>query len=212
MRGICCARWYVIFLLLAGVTSSTRAQLPRNEAEDRVSIPQRIGERPPLPVDPLPREPVPLPPISASRDASGLPLLANAAGIIFSGTVVGISPASSQDKVPQVIAVRFHVENAIRGSQQGQDLQIQQWIGAWNAGQRYRVGERVLVFFYPASNLGLTSAVAGALGRFAVDESGRVVLSPQHQEFFRADPALAGKSLVRLRDFAGAVRRASGKE
>lgn len=212
MYGTGCARWCVIFLLLAGLNPSTRAQLPRNEAADRLGIPQRIGERTPFPIDPLPREPVPFPPISAPPVASGLPLLTNAAGIIFSGTVVEISPASSRDRVPQVIAVRFHVENAIRGSQPGQELQILQWIGAWNAGQRYRVGERVLVFFYPASKLGLTSAVAGALGRFAVDEWGRVVLSPQHQQFFRADPALAGKSLVRLRDFAGAVRRASGKE
>ena len=79
-------------------------------------------------------------------------------------------------------------------------------------GQRYRVGERVLLFLYPPSKLGLTSCVGGRMGRFTVDPWGRVLLSAQHLSAFRADPVLGGKSRVRFSDFALAVRRASEEE
>jgi hypothetical protein len=112
----------------------------------------------------------------------------------------------------ETIAITFHIENAIRGTTPGQDLTISQWIGLWSGGQRYRIGEHVLLFLYPPSKLGLTSSVAGRIGRFTVDPWGRVLLSAHHLSAFRADPVLGGKSRVALSDFARAVRRASGEE
>jgi len=143
----------------------------------------------------------------------GFPLIARAAGAIFSGTVVSITrhPAT-QGQAVETVAITFHVENAIRGATPGEDLTISQWIGLWSGGQRYRAGERVLLFLYPSSKLGLTSCVAGGMGRFTVDPWGRVLLSAQHLSAFRRDPVLGGKSRVLVSDFALAVRRASEEE
>jgi hypothetical protein len=112
----------------------------------------------------------------------------------------------------ETVAITFHIENAIRGATPGEDLTISQWIGLWAGGQRYRVGEHVLLFLYPPSKLGLTSCVAGGMGRFNVDQWGRVLLSAQHLLAFRADPVLGGKSRLPFSDFALAVRRASEEQ
>jgi len=165
-----------------------------------------------------PPTPDPLPPRSRLRwltppGTFGFPQLAGAAGKIFSGTVTAITrrPANTGQSV-ETVAVTFHVERAIRGTIPAEDLTISQWIGLWSSGQRYRLGERVLLFLYPPSKLGLTSCVGGGMGRFAIDPRGRVVLSAQHLSAFRTDPVLGGKSRVRLSDFAWAVRRATEEE
>ena len=143
----------------------------------------------------------------------GLPVIARAAGTIFSGTVTSIArrPATSAHVV-ETVAITFHIDNAIRGTIPGENLTISQWIGLWSGGQRYRIGERVLLFLYPPSKLGLTSCVAGGMGRFTIDPWGRVLLSAHHLSAFREDPVLGGRSRIRFSDFALAVRRASGEE
>lgn len=137
-----------------------------------------------------------------------------AAGMIFSGTVTAIErrPATNQAQAVATVAITFHIEQALRGARLGENLTISQWMGLWSSGQRYRVGERVLLFLYPPSKLGLTSCVAGSMGRFEVDAWGRVWLSAQHLSAFRTDPVLGGKSRLRLSDFALAVRQASEEE
>ncbi len=143
----------------------------------------------------------------------GFPQIARAAGTIFSGTVTGIArrPATRSQAV-ETVAITFHVERALRGATSGDDLTISQWIGLWSTGQRYRIGERVLLFLYPPSKLGLTSCVAGPMGRFYIDPKGRVLLSAQHLSAFRTDSVLGGKSRVVFSDFALAVQRASEGE
>ena len=165
-----------------------------------------------------PPTPAPFPPRSRLRwltppGTFGFPQLTGAAGKIFSGTVTAITrrPANAGQSV-ETVAVTFHIEQAIRGAIPGEYLTISQWIGLWSGGQRYRLGERVLLFLYPPSKLGLTSCVGGGMGRFAIDPRGRVVLSAQHLAAFRTDPVLGGKSRVRLSDFASAVRRATEEE
>jgi|GraSoiStandDraft_60_1057301.scaffolds.fasta_scaffold32622_2 hypothetical protein len=152
---------------------------------------------------------VPLPPLRVV----GFPQFVRAAGTIFSGTVTKIErrPAAARQSV-ETVAVTFRIENALRGATPGQDLTITQWIGLWSSGQRYRVGERVLLFLYPVSKLGLTSCVGGALGRFAVDRSGQVLLTAQQLSAFQKDPVLGGKSRARFGDFALAVRHAGEEE
>ena len=163
--------------------------------------------QPPEPVPPWPRPPV------APPGTIGLPQLARAAGMIFSARITGVArhPASGAQAI-ETVAITFHVENAVRGATPGEDLTITQWIGVWSSGQRYRIGERALLFLYPPSKLGLTSCVGGPLGRFSVDALGRVLLSAQQLSAFRRDPVLGGKSRVRVSDFALAVRRASEEE
>ncbi len=202
-----------------------RAQSSRVEYAPEVAVPVRTDPaqppvrdqlQPHLPVSP-PDTPLPGKPPGTSPDTPpwtiGFPVIARAAGTIFSGTVTAISrrPASPSQTV-ETVAITFHVENAIRGATPGEDLTISQWIGLWSSGQRYRVGERVLLFLYPPSKLGLTSCVAGAMGRFTIDPRGRVLLSAQHLSAFRADPVLGGKSRVSFSDFASAVQRAGEEE
>ena len=110
----------------------------------------------------------------------GLPQISSAAGTIFSGTVTRIDHHAVSGQPVETVSITFHVENAIRGVTPGEDLTISQWIGLWSAGQRYRVGERVLLFLYRRSKLGLTSCVGGQMGRFGIDIRGRVLLSSRH--------------------------------
>lgn len=139
--------------------------------------------------------------------------IARAAGTIFSGTVTAITHRPPSQRQPvETVAITFHVERAIRGAIPGENLTISQWMGLWSSGQRYRVGERVLLFLYPPSKLGLTSCVASTMGRFSVDPVDRVLLSPQHLLAFRGDTVLGGKSLVSFSDFALAVQRAGAEQ
>lgn len=159
------------------------------------------------------REPTRFPRLPVSPPgAIGFPQLIRNAGTIFSGTVTRIQrrPATHGQSI-ETVAVTFHVENAIRGATQGGDLTISQWIGLWSSGQRYRVGQRVLLFLYPRSKLGLTSSVAGPMGRFEIDASGKVLLSAQHLSAFRTNPVLGGKSRLRVSDFAWAVKASEGE-
>ena len=139
--------------------------------------------------------------------------IARAAGTIFSGTVTAIAHQPPSPRQPvETVEITFYVQRAIRGSTPGELLTISQWMGLWSSGQRYRVGERVLLFLYPPSKLGLSSCVGAPMGRFRVDPVGRVLLSPQHLSAFRADPVLGGKSQVNFSDFARAVQRTNREE
>jgi hypothetical protein len=134
--------------------------------------------------------------------------LTRSAGIIFSGRVTFIGHSSSPSRPdPASTTVTFQVEHAIRGTSRGQSLIIHEWAGLWSSGEHYRVGERVLLFLYSPSKLGLTSPVAGAMGRFAVDARGQIVMSPLHMANLAADSILAGKTVIPYADFELAVRR-----
>lgn len=171
--------------------------VPEHFTLERIPITSPIAPSPPA------RLPTPV----------SFPGIARSAGKIFSGTVKSIErrPAAPGSAV-ETVQVTFHVENAIRGTTPGEDLTISQWIGLWTSGQRYRLGERVLLFLYPPSKLGLTSSVAGPLGRFNMDSWGRVLLSAHHLSAFRTDPVLGGKPRVHVSDFAWAVRKACEEE
>jgi hypothetical protein len=142
-----------------------------------------------------------------------LPRLVRAAGVIFSGRVTFVGHAAlPQGPVPSTTTVSFQVEQAIRGTSPGQMLTIREWGGLWGNGERYRVGEHALLFLYAPSKLGLTSPVAGPMGRFVIDSQGRVVMDPQHLAALADDPVLGGKAIVTYSDFARAVWRANGEE
>ena len=158
------------------------------------------------------RQPIPFPgnarpfPLPPGRGA--FYQMTRAAGMIFSGQVTSVAPASPPGSAVRTVAITFHVERAIRGVSAGQDLTMFQWIGMWTSGQRYRVGDRALLLLYPPSKLGLTSSVAGAMGRFTIDSLGHIIFTEQHLAAFRTDPVLGGKSRVSFADFAQAVARA----
>lgn len=208
-RSAACLLLVSLFALAQWMQSqSDRVSSPADFAPDlHVRLPLPI-EAPAPPVNNSLRFPV-----AAPTGSFGLPHFARSAGVIFSGTVTNIRRHAATSTQPvETVSITFHVEKAIRGATPGESLTISQWIGAWSAGQRYRAGERVLLFLYPKSKLGLTSCVGGQIGRFTVDSWGRVLLSAQHLSVFRTDPVLAGKSHVAFSDFALAVRRAGGEE
>lgn len=175
-------------------------------------FPQHLPVEPPLVHPPLHTVYLPRLPVT-SPGMYGFPQFVRAAGMIFSGTVTNIEwHAATLGQSVETVAVTFHVDKAIRGATPGQNLTISQWVGLWASGQRYRVGERVVVFLYPKSKLGLTSWVGGPMGHFAIDATGRVVLTAQHVTAFRKDPVLGGKPRARISDFARAVRQANAEE
>lgn len=105
--------------------------------------------------------------------------LSRDSGMIFSGTVLAIRflHSGDQQSIPTV-EVTFHVDLAIAGVHLGQVLTIREWAGAWPQ-HPLRSGQRVLLFLYPRSRLGLTSPVGGTLGQ--VELSGEnSVLSPSY--------------------------------
>ena len=141
--------------------------------------------------------------------APSLRQLTRDSGYIFAGRVSAIErvPRGSNPEVATV-RITFQVERGIRGVRTGQTLVIREWGGLWEQGERYRTGERVLLFLYRPSKLGLTSPVAGTLGRFTVDEKGQINLA--RVASLASDPAevhLRGKTRVSSRDFARAIQR-----
>ena len=148
------------------------------------------------------------------RGSREFSILAHTASAIFSGTVTRLEsrPAVNGSQTVGTVNITFHVETALRGAARGREFTISEWIGLWHSGQRYRIGERVLVFLYPRSKVGLTSCVSGPIGRFELDSQNRVLFSPQQLSIFRKDPVVGGKSRVPFSDFASAVRQASEEE
>lgn len=105
--------------------------------------------------------------------------LTRTAGYIFNGTVMSIEHAPlAQASAMPVVRITFRVDHAVRGVKAGQLLTIREWAGLWDAGERYRAGQRVMLFLYPPSRLGLTSPVGGPQGRFNLDRNGNIVLPP----------------------------------
>ena len=132
-------------------------------------------------------------------------------GYIFAGKVTGIQRvADSLAADVPTVRITFQVEQGIRGVRTGRTLMIREWAGLWEQGERYRLGERVLLFLYRPSQLGLTSPVAGPLGRFTVDRNGKIDLRPDRLASLAADPAvvhLRGKTRVSRRDFVRVIRQ-----
>ena len=123
----------------------------------------------------------------------------HSSGMIFSGTVLTVAHLSSPGS-PGITQIKFKVESAMRGTRRGQILRVREWDGLWNLGERYDIGQRVLLFLYPNSKLGFTSPVGGALGRYQIDKSGHVLVHEGSSP--RPRP-------IQLRSFAAAIKRAA---
>lgn len=133
------------------------------------------------------------------------------AGMIFVGRVLKIEPVrvAASDEVASV-QITFQVEQGVRGARSGETLSFREWAGLWTAGPRYRIGQRLMLFLYAPSALGLTSPVGDRAGEFAVDRDGRIVLTPGQQQAIRISPKpvhLDVKRPVPLREFTRVVRR-----
>ncbi|HWW16744.1 MAG TPA: hypothetical protein VN310_18935 [Candidatus Dormibacteraeota bacterium] len=162
---------------------------------------------------PSPITPVWIPPPTPGPGPRVFQHLVRTAGIIFSGRVTSVGRATTSLGPDHAsTAITFLVEHAMRGTSPNQTLTIHEWAGLWNRGERYHVGERLLLFLYTPSKLGLTSPVAGALGRFGLDSQGQNVMDPQQVGILASDPILGRNTVVPYTDFALAVRHFSREE
>ena len=147
--------------------------------------------------------PVPLP---------NLRQLSRNSGYIFDGTVLSVEPIAQNEASVATVQITFRVEQAVRGTRAGQVLTIREWAGLWISGKRYRPGERLLLFLYSPSQLGLTSPVGGPLGRFAVDSGGNAVIENGRLPALGLDPAarnqLGVKNRLNARALAMAIQQA----
>jgi hypothetical protein len=146
--------------------------------------------------------------VREGRDPLQLQPIARRAGTIFSGRVVSVVPSRSETSGRvATVTVSFQVEQGIRGVKPGQIFSFREWAALWSAGERYRVGQRLLLFLYAPSALGLTSPVGGDSGRLAVDAQGRVL--PPSSLQLSAFPAAGHvpRPPIRVRDVASSIRR-----
>lgn len=147
---------------------------------------------------------------------SSLHLLTRNAGYIFDGTVLSVERVVPNE-IGNVATVQitFRVEQAMRGTRVGQVLTIREWGGLWDAGERYRPGERLLLFLYVPSKLGLTSPVGGSSGRFTVDRYGNAMIENGRLPDLELDSAsqtlLRTRKRVNARALAWAIQRASAE-
>jgi hypothetical protein len=137
--------------------------------------------------------------------------ITNRAATIFVGQVRKIEPirVAASDEIGGV-QISFHVEQGIRGARNGETFSFCEWAGLWTAGPRYRIGQRLMLFLYAPSGLGLTSPVDDRAGKFAVDRDGRIILSPGQSQAIRTSPKpirLDLKRPIPLREFTRVVRR-----
>ena len=153
----------------------------------------RIGV-PPIPIGHIPTEPRPV---------------IQSAGFAFAGTVKAVEhiAAAGRNRI-STTRITFHVETPIRGVRAGQTLVISEWAALWSPGERYRPGERVCLFLYPLSKLGLTSPVRGPAGRFRIRGPGRIVVPPGQRPILppTVRTRLDGNGEIPIAEFARLLR------
>jgi hypothetical protein len=147
-----------------------------------------------------------------STNPSHPPPLTRSAGYIFAGTVQSVDRVAPKGNGVTTVQISFHVDQAMLGVRAGQTLAIREWAGLWELGERYRSGERVLLFLYPPSKLGLTSPVRGPSGRFRIGPNGQVVVDPRRIGIPIRRPGmgdrLSGTTSVSPRDLVRFLRSA----
>jgi hypothetical protein len=97
-----------------------------------------VAQDPPRPENPIPILPGPVPqhPAPPLQPITAQSILHSSA-MIFSGTVMKVERVKFSSRSAQPITrITFRVQNAIRGVRSGQVIEIREWGGLWNAGER----------------------------------------------------------------------------
>ncbi len=113
---------------------------------------------------------------AASAQSAMMRQVARKSAFIFSGTVRSVEWRRAPAGVGiDTVRVAFTVHEAVRGAFPGKTFIMQEWAGLWSSSAgRFRPGQRVFLFLYPRSKLGLTSVVGGDLGRYDLDSNWRI--------------------------------------
>lgn len=144
--------------------------------------------------------------LAQQRSQVTLRQLTSNAGYIFVGRVKSVQYIPARSGHVATMRIRFQVEQGLRGVRSRSVLTIRQWAGLWDAGERYRTGERLLLFLYRPSKLGLTSPVGGARGRFTLDRNGQVLLGWERAALWRDSLRQVKRDRVPLRAFMRTLR------
>ena len=158
---------------------------------------------------PLGAERLPVPSQPPKLSAGSRPLNQNS-GYEFAGTVKAIEHVTATGHGVSTTRITFHVDTAVRGVHTGQTLVITEWAGLWGSREQYRVGERVFLFLYPVSKLGLTSPVQGTSGKFRIAGNGRVVVRPEQKGALpeRVARIIGDQREIELTEWADALQMA----
>ncbi|WP_158793206.1 hypothetical protein [Granulicella sp. L60] len=97
------------------------------------------------------------------------------ADVIFAGQVLSVRlPASGG---ATVVEIQFRVDEAVLGCTVGVPYVLREWAGLWaRDGQRYRVGQRLLMLLHAPSAAGMSSPVGGLDGALPIRQGGTVSL------------------------------------
>lgn len=105
----------------------------------------------------------------APATAQLLEQMTGAAAVVFAGEVISIRrptgyAGSAQAAAEGVVIIGFRVGEAVRGCVSGSVYTLREWAGLWLGTDRYRVGQRLLIFLHNADQGGLSSPVHGVAG------------------------------------------------
>lgn len=108
---------------------------------------------------------------------AALQAMTDAAGVIFTGTVVGVRrPPQSAGSVG-VVEIDFAVTDAVRGVT-GRTYTLREWVGLWQANDEpFRPGQRYLMLLHRPNSAGLSSPVGGSDGAIPIHGAGNAVVS-----------------------------------
>ncbi len=145
---------------------------------------------------------------SASSTGGPSPVLRTAVNATrFSQTAAQLS------RTIPAIELRFRIDRPIAGVRAGQIITIHQWIGASSRQPALHAGDRVLLFLYPPSRLGLTSPVGGAQGQIRLDPTGQHVAQNAQSTILHAQPGSRSPSRTSpsITQLERAIRSARGE-
>jgi hypothetical protein len=124
--------------------------------------------------------------------------MSDRAGVIFAGQVIAVRRKAGGDDASGFVEVEFRVDQAIRGSAAGTPYILREWAGLWAGGaQRYRVGERLLMFLRTPGASGLSSPVDGMDGAIPIHGAAATVASGFSVQYPVADLRWVGAELLR---------------
>jgi hypothetical protein len=90
--------------------------------------------------------------------------LSDAAGIVFLGEVIAIRPLPGSNGASGVVEIDFRIDQAIRNCTSNSTYTLREWAGLWAGGdQRYRIGQRLLIFLHTPGFVSTTTASAPLL-------------------------------------------------
>ena len=102
--------------------------------------------------------------------------MTRSAGVIFAGEVILVQRqtaySGSGPDGEGIVIIQFRVNDAVRGCADGSVYTVREWAGPWTSGERYHVGQRLLLFLHTPGAGGLSSPVHGLAGVISLRGSG----------------------------------------